>query len=229
MYSTIHMEEPTKEQFASYQSLYTYFNKHLFEGQLPSIILNFSRQANTAGFFAPDRWIKDNTKTHEISINPSYMATVPFIDVCQTLVHEQAHLWQMLFGKPSRTGYHNKEWAQKMESIGLMPSSTGREGGNKVGQKMSDYVIPGGRFEQVFNMLPESISLPWVSNERTQVKSPAGSSGGVETEEEGQTHEQQQKKKSKVKYTCPGCAMNVWGKPDLQVYCKACEKYLEEA
>jgi hypothetical protein len=28
-----------------------------------------------------------------------------------TLVHEMAHLQQNHFGKSSRTGYHNKEWA----------------------------------------------------------------------------------------------------------------------
>nr|WP_227543308.1 hypothetical protein [Klebsiella pneumoniae] len=35
-----------------------------------------------------------------------------------------------------------------MESIGLMPSSTGRPGA-KVGQKINDYPIHGGRFQRV--------------------------------------------------------------------------------
>lgn len=48
------------------------------------------------------------------------------------------HLWQYHFGKPGRRGYHNKEWANKMESIGLMPSSTGQPGGDKTGDKMAE-------------------------------------------------------------------------------------------
>jgi len=222
MYSTIHNSEPTKDQFAKYQELYNYFNKKLFEGKLPAIILNFSRQANVAGFFAPDRWISSQgtDKTHEISINPTYMANVDFIEVCQTLVHEQAHLWQMAFGKPSRTGYHNKEWAKKMESIGLMPSSTGKEGGKKVGQKMSDYVIQGGIFEKVFKELPENIALPWVANERRSIDQDAGEEGNGSSNAEP-------KPKSKIKYTCQSCGLNVWGKPDIDVYCKPCEKHLE--
>lgn len=225
MYSTKQKGEPTIEQFSSYQALYHYFNKKLFSGELPPIILNFSRKDKTAGFFAPNRWVSQSgeNKTHEISINPSYMARVPFIEVCQTLVHEQAHLWQMLFGKPSRKGYHNKEWAKKMEAIGLMPSSTGQEGGNTVGQKMSDYVLPGGQFEKVFKSLPESLGLPWVANEETAAAAPGNGAEQGEQEEE-----KPPKKKTKVKYTCPQCGMKLWGKPELQVYCKPCETYLEE-
>lgn len=220
MYSTIHKKEPTKDQFSKYQALYDYFNEKLYEGKLPSIILNFSRKANAAGFFAPDRWIsvQDNEKTHEISINPAYIATVDFIEVCQTLVHEQAHLWQMVFGKPSRTGYHNKQWADKMEGMGLMPSSTGEEGGKKLGQKMSDYIIKGGLFEVIFQKLPKDITLPWVANE--------GMLKPTDEElENGSIKEP--KVKSKIKYSCGGCGMNVWGKPDIEVYCKKCEQYLQ--
>jgi hypothetical protein len=35
-------------------------------------------------------------------------------DSLSTLFHEKAHLWQHHFGNPSRTGYHNKEWAACM-------------------------------------------------------------------------------------------------------------------
>jgi hypothetical protein len=34
------------------------------------------------------------------------------------------HLWQHHHGKPSRTGYHNKEWATMMKAVGLIPSDT---------------------------------------------------------------------------------------------------------
>lgn len=42
----------------------------------------------------------------------------------ETLLHEQVHLWQQNFGKdPVRPGraYHNKEFVQKCESLGLHP------------------------------------------------------------------------------------------------------------
>ena len=37
---------------------------------------------------------------------------------------------------------YNKEFAEKMMSVGLMPSTTGKPGGKTVGQKMSDYFKP---------------------------------------------------------------------------------------
>jgi hypothetical protein len=30
----------------------------------------------------------------------------------------------------------------------------------------------------------------------------------------------------KTKYACPGCEMNVWGKPDLRIACIECEREL---
>ena len=60
------------------------------------------------------------------------------------MIHEQCHVWQYHFGTPSRRSYHDREWASKMESLGLIPSSTGFPGGNKTGQKMDDYLLAGG-------------------------------------------------------------------------------------
>lgn len=214
--------KPTPEQFTTYQRLFDYFNAELYNGQLPAVILNFSRKAHSCGFFAPHRWGKGSTTAHEISINPTYLATAPFIDVCQTLVHEMAHLWQMCHGKPSRTGYHNKEWADKMEAIGLMPSTTGAPGGARVGQNMNDYPLPGGAFEKTFKTLPEDYRLPWHSREASAIV-PAGSSTRPEEGEGGQIEGGGNPAvKSKVKYSCPQCSTNIWGKPGLLILCGSC-------
>lgn len=221
---------PTAEQWDAYQQLYNYFNSKLFSGALPSIILNFSRKAHTCGFFSKNRWSRhDGSRTHEISINPVHLAIDPFIEVCQTLAHEQAHLWQCEHGHTSRPGYHNQEWADKMESIGLMPSSTGQPGGQRVGQKMSDYVIEGGQFQQVFNELPEELRLPWKANEATLPPSAiqiisqiTGQIGG------GTATTTQENPKSKVKYTCPSCKTKAWGKPGLHLICGDCSERMQE-
>jgi hypothetical protein len=46
--------------------------------------------------------------------------------------------------------------AAKMKLIGLQPSSTGMVGGKETGQHMDHYIIPGGRFEQVYDILAAS-------------------------------------------------------------------------
>ena len=195
---------PTAEQFEAYRNLYAYFNRELFDGRLSPVILNFSRLAKTYGFFSPERWVSGESVTHEISLNPSYLSTRPAREVVSTLVHEMAHLWQQECGKPSRRGYHNAEWAAKMEAIGLMPSSTGAPGGKRVGQHMTHYIIEGGPFAKAFERMPSEYLLPWATREELPKERTAA------------------KKRTKVKYTCPECGANVWGKPKLSVACGEC-------
>lgn len=219
------MTTPTTHQFTKYQRLYDYYNKQLFGNKLPPCLLILSRAtARICGHFSKDRWQdKEGNKTHEINLNPVYMAMATDMDICQTLVHEMVHLWQFEFGKPSRAGYHNKEWAAKMQEVGLMPSNTGKEGGKTTGQNMSDYPIEGGVFEKAFHKMPEKVILPFRSAETI-----AGVAfvGGSEQEGEGDDAEQPKPtkpKKNKTKYSC-SCGNNIWGKPELNVICGDCEE-----
>lgn len=122
-------------------------------------------------------------------------------EILSTLVHEQAHLWQCHFGTPSRAGYHNREWANKMEALGLMPSDTGAAGGKRTGQRMTHYIILGGRFDTATRELLDSgFKLNWESNKR------AALANGI----------------SKLKFTCPACKQNAWAKPGARLLCGRC-------
>ncbi len=214
---------PTPDQFSAYQAMYDYFNRELFGGQLRAVILNFSRKAHSMGFFAAHRWDNGAERTHEISINPTILKEVPAAEVAATLVHEMCHLWQRDHGHPSRTGYHNTEWADKMEAIGLMPSSTGKPGGKRTGQQMADYPIEGGAFLRAFGAMPKHCRLPWACEPEEEKRRGAGGGGAGGGEEEGEEGEGTPKKKNKVKYSCSGgCSANVWGKPGLSIRCKTC-------
>lgn len=140
--------KPTLQMYNFIQDAYDFFNSHLFAGKLPPCLLTLQRDSNVMGYFSGDRWQKGKGEgtVHEIALNPQYFITHRPLELMQTLVHEMVHLWQHEFGKPSHRTYHNKEWADKMESIGLMPSSTGKPGGKRTGQKMSDYPIKNGAF-----------------------------------------------------------------------------------
>ena len=84
---------PTDAQFEAFRSTYDYFNVTLFGGTLRPVFLNFSRAANTFGFFAPLRWEREGVTTHEISLNPAYLKQREPRAVVSTLVHEMAHCW----------------------------------------------------------------------------------------------------------------------------------------
>lgn len=159
------MKNPTSELYGAMQMLYEHFNKDLFNGELPDILFTNQRQNGVMGYFSPNRWGSHEGKhCHELAINPTYVGRATLIELMQTLVHEMAHCWQECFGKPSRRGYHNKEWADKMVAIGLMPSSTGKPGGAMVGTKMSDYPAPKGKFIYSCERLlrEKNFTLPWV-------------------------------------------------------------------
>ncbi len=224
----------TTVHFKTLDDLYSYYNKMLFDSRLPECILNMSRKTKTAGFFAAKRW-RNTGETggyvHEISLTPEGLS-VPVKEWHATLVHEMCHLWQYELGNPSRSGYHNKEWAAKMEAIGLMPSSTGKPGGKKTGQDMADYPIAGGLFEEAFNALDQqdldSFRLKYLPS-MTEYVLP-GTEGSEEGEEgETETGEEVKEGKSgkKTKYIC-SCGNKVWGKPGLLLKCLECDSDFTE-
>lgn len=203
---------PTGAQFGAYERMYEYFNRELFGGTLPACLLNFSRLARTYGFFAPARWESGADVRHEISLNPGTLKQRQPIEIASTLVHEMVHLWQQENGRPSRRGYHNAEWAAKMEEVGLVPSATGQPGGARVGQSVSHYIAPGGAFARAFDTMPSEYLLPWSCGEPEEGR---GKPGGPAA-------------RNKVKYTCPECATNVWGKPGLSIVCGECDEAFGE-
>ena len=154
---------PTQEFYSLLETAYDVFNQRLFGGKLTNCLLTVQREKKTMGFFSENRWINQQGDiTHEIALNPAYFANHKVIEIFQTLVHEMCHVWQYEYGSASRRTYHNKEWAEKMESIGLMPSHTGHPGGNKTGQKMSDYPIEDGLFLDVCTtLITQGITITW--------------------------------------------------------------------
>jgi len=159
-------QTPTEEFYTALQHAYRFFNDRLYDGALSECLITVQREKNVMGYFSFKRWAsasKDKGVVHEIALNPAYFAQYPLREVLQTIVHEQCHLWQFEHGSPGRRSYHNKEWADKMESIGLMPSDTGAPGGKRTGEKMADYCIRGGRFEKAcLELMKERFELPWI-------------------------------------------------------------------
>jgi predicted SprT family Zn-dependent metalloprotease len=218
----------TEAAYSRLQAAYDEMNRALFQRELPSCLMTWQRGKAFVGYFSPDRFKhrqQEGTRTHEIALNPDCFRSD--IEVMQTLVHEMVHLWQHVAGKPSQRTYHNKEWAAKMEAVGLMPSSTGQPGGARTGQKMSDYPIAGGPFEfAVVAFLSAGPVVEWHS----MPPSLAATAGAGSEPEEGEGKGEESAptdKKRKVKYTCPGCGANVWGKPTLKLVCGQDGKHFE--
>lgn len=216
----------TAETYRELEMAYDHFNSVLFDNLLPPVLFTLQRQPNTMGYFSAERFVRrgDAQLVAEIAINPEYFAMFPPLEVLSTLAHELVHSWQWACGTPSRPGYHNKEWAQKMEAIGLMPSDTGKPGGKKVGQKMNDYPIEGGPFLAACDTLFEQgFRAAWLDRypprhaivdgePQSEHLAVALSQGLVRLDKPV-------REKSRAKFTCPRCRAAAWGKPSLRIKC----------
>lgn len=237
---------PTEELYKQLSFAYEFFNVSLFEGKLPQTVITVQRDRNTMGYFSPLRWSNQiGAKAHEIALNPAYFAKRKVIEIFQTLVHEQCHAWQYEFGEPSRHGYHNAEWADKMVSVGLMPSSTGEIGGDRTGQRMSDYPIPNGPFEQTCRkLIGDGFSFYWTDRRiakidgdnveaemRTEIPAEIADPNIYLSQPIGNVFkdftpieaiQRTKKADSKSKYFCPSCNCKIWGKLGLSIRCEEC-------
>lgn len=165
--TSIHLsDEPTRQIYDVLIFAFNFFNQRLFNDSLPKCIITFHRQRKVMGYAAFDRWTdKSGDTVNEIAVNPEYFMHYPLIEIFQTICHEMVHIWQICHGTPSRRGYHNKEWAKKMRSIGLMPSSTGQPGGAETGEYMMDYILLEGEFHTACQELASTgFNFPWVDS-----------------------------------------------------------------
>ena len=224
---------PTEEQFAALNGAYNYFNRKLFGNKLSGCILNFSRLRGTHGFLAPERWRRvgeEDFGTHEISLTPTTLYREP-VEIFSTLVHEMCHLWQWDFGNPSRNGYHNREWAAKMKSVGLIPSHNGQPDGKGTGQKMTHLIEEGGRYQRAFEKMAKKHLLPFTSLEGEIMKGlieGKDKNGGMD-ERKKRLRKLRPTSRNKTKYSCTCCRVNVWGRPNLKLRCENCNVSFEQS
>lgn len=209
---------PTIEVYGQLQIAYTFFNRQLFADQLPNCVITLQRSGKrTYGYFSADRFANGIGRVaDEIALNPHFLKRRAFVDVMSTLVHEMVHLWQHHCGHPSRICYHNAEWARRMREVGLQASHTGAVGGRETGQRMTHYIIPGGRFELAAKELQASpLALSWFDADDIFVLTPtAPIPPKVGAATSGR----------RTKYTCPGCRSSAWGKPTLRLQCLDCDQ-----
>lgn len=189
--------------YTALQNAYDYYNQALFDNVLPDCLITLQRKRNTHGYFWSAIFSSRDTHTQldELALNPESM-TRSDSEILSTLVHEMCHVWQAHFGKPSRNGYHNKQWAEKMLAVGLMPQSV--PGNKQTGQRCTHSIIPDALFDKcTIDLLAINFTLRYASG----IKNPLAN-----------------KAKNKIKYTCLNCNQNAWAKPDANLICGDCKE-----
>jgi hypothetical protein len=197
----------TESEYRTLQDAYDFFNGALFSGKLPQVLITLQRHARARGYFSAERFQHrgpGQERIHEIALNPDGFVGRSDEKILSTLVHEMTHVWQEELGERGRGRYHNREWAQKMHSIGLMPSDTGEPGGKTTGDRVSHYILPDGLFATECCRFLKDAHLSWESaSENGEVANPTRSV-------------------TRCKFTCPICGDNLWGRAGAEPACGRC-------
>lgn len=201
----------TANEYLTLEDAYNFFNGCLFHDQLPQCLITYQRGKKFKGYFSPNRYVKvgDKSEVPEIALNPEHFSAGD-LDVLSTLVHEMCHVWQHFHGKQPRAGYHDRQWANKMIEVGLLPFNI-KDPTKKTGAACSHVIDFDGVFVNCCNLFLE---------------------GGKKLQHMARIDAPKEKKKknaSKTKYTCPECETAVWGKPDLHLICGYCWENLDES
>jgi hypothetical protein len=173
-------------------------------------------------------------------MNPEFFCNQS--DTLQTLEHEMTHLRQHHFAQPSRRTYHNAQWVSKMESFGLMPSSTGAPGSTRTGQ-------PGGRFlAECERLLRSNFRISFgdrvaktVTRSELEIQVKSGGEGqevdfappSIElsrppiSSSHTIAYASKRPGADRVKFRCAACEMNAWAKPSAHLVCSHCGQSLE--
>lgn len=195
---------PTAETYTTLQQAYDHFNKHIFDGTLPQCLITLSAEMRKAYGYYRHHPFKGTKKKDqiidEIALNPFTFTGRTDEEIFSTLVHEMVHLWQHHFGESKTKTPHDKEWAAKMEEIGLHPSSTGAPGGKRTGRRVSHYIVDDGAFDLAAQKFLGVIE--W----------------------RGAPIQREAKGSKRTKYVCPSCDTNAYGKAGLNLICGDCDE-----
>lgn len=158
---------PTTEVAAQMQEAFDFLNHSLFGGNLPPVMMAWTRLKKAHGYFWAKTWTRKGEKTrgvHEIALDPYRCSQEKDKDVLGTLAHEMVHELDEEEGTAPKRPYHTKIWAERMKAIGLYPSTTAAPGGKETGPNCSHYIIEGGLFDKAADdLLAKGFKFTWTT------------------------------------------------------------------
>lgn len=188
---------------------YDFYNKKFFGNLLPKAVITLEYREGIKGYFSQGRFEnqKNGMSISQITLNPLYLKKGEEMKFFATLVHEMVHFYVKLMGEKCSYGYHSKKWADEMENIGLIPTSTGKPGGKKLGFVMTQIIDKNGEYyKKTKELIKAGCVFDFVSLKE-------GNESKTACEKAPQT---------RVRYKCE-CS-SFWGKKGLKVRCLNCNE-----
>lgn len=115
---------PHRETAATLHGWFDRFNAEFFQDRLPTGFLQLdpSRRRGVGGYRGGRNGVG---ALHEINLDLR-QPDRPLCAALAAMLHCMVHEWQELYGTPGKRGYHNREFAEKCEALGIPCSSRHR-------------------------------------------------------------------------------------------------------
>jgi len=192
---------PAPDQHSRLQFAADLFNQELFGGRLKPVYLTVQHKPGSWGVFMPDRYRSAaGDVVSAIALDSVTAVERPLIELLSTLVHEQCHQAVYEAGQHRGAGGHGPQWRQWMDGVGLPPVQIG-----PTWRQATHRIDPAGPFTRVFRERAADLqALPWQEESNRSAKGKSGSPT------------------DRVRFQCPSCLQNAWGKPSAQLACGVC-------
>ena len=201
-HSVSFQESPALSTARRLQAAADLFNRELFNNQLPSTMLRLQNKRGCNGFHSPNKFIDaDGRQLDCITLNSITAIDRQLIELLSTLVHEQCHQYvcEVVNHKAAPKG-HGPEWRNVMKNLGLPPIRVGETWRGPA----THSIDPDGLFARCFRTHASELeAMPW---QELAMDAAKGRAKGLD----------------KVRFECPSCGSNVWGRDAAEVICCTC-------
>ena len=194
------------EEVKALESLYAEYNKNIFGGKLPKVVITIQRDGGlkcTGYFTAWEAWKskEEEVTAPEISITAEELNRTN-ISIAETLLHESVHAYNYAVGvkDTSRAGtFHNKKFKAEAEARGLITEEDKKYGCITVG------FVEGSRALKVATEWANKTTVFEKYRYQPEKVKPV------------------RKKVHWYKYKCPCCEAEVQSKTKVNIRCSDCE------
>jgi hypothetical protein len=221
-----------EEIVSALDELFVIFNFKFFGGDLikPVIAVQSNQHRNpaTMGWCTIKKtWRNTETKEeyYEIALCPEFF-DFGVIELSDTFLHELIHLYHLQNGIQgcSRGGhYHNKNFKEKAEEIGLFCEKSGKNGWaiTSLKPETKTFVESLNIDRDAFKLIKKRLEIFF------QINGEGGNLLGQEGNVE-ETPETPAPRQSYRKYVCPACKMAVRATKDVNVKCGDCDLTMQK-
>jgi hypothetical protein len=206
--------------YITYGGAFKHFNFHLLNNILNPPLITLQNNVSEFGCaFVGSVSNKGNPNetADKIILSQKHVAIFSVHFILSCLVRQMVVLWAHYHGTPSRPGYFNRCWADKMKELGLIPSASNEVGGRETGQKLRHFIEAGGAFDRACSAFLSDNEAVLYQDRSFSVRAGDVDAVGARTT----------KAKSKTRFTCFRTGLNAWAKPDAHIFCGCCMKEMQ--